>query len=64
MASLRLTTFFRMSSDAGLVWFLPPPVRNDLLFSKAISSEPPAVSAGRSRAFFTSLNLLLLLASF
>ena len=27
MASLRLTTFFRMSSDAGLVWFRPPPVR-------------------------------------
>jgi hypothetical protein len=33
-------------------------------FSKATSSEPPAVFARRSRAFFTSLNLLPLLASF
>ena len=58
MASLRLTTFFRMSSDAGLVWFRPPPVR------KVLQKQPlktPDVSAKRSRAFFTSLNLSLLL---
>ena len=58
MASLRLTTFFRMSSDAGLVWFRPPPVRKVL--QKQLLKAPD-VSAKRSRAFFTSLNLSLLL---
>ena len=58
MASLRLTTFFRMSSDAGLVWFRPPPVRKVL--QKQLLKTPD-VSAKRSRAFFTSLNLSLLL---
>ena len=33
-------------------------------FSKATSSEPPAVFARRSRAFFTSLNLPFSTASF
>ena len=53
-----LTTFFRMSSDAGLVWFRPPPVRKVL--QKQLLKTPD-ISARRSRAFFTSLNLPLLL---
>ena len=52
-----LIASLRLSSEAGLSAAWPPPDRNGLDFSKAISLETLHVLARRSRAFFTSLNL-------